>query len=190
MSSIGKFGIWVSNDTKWGHDLQSPWRSRYATMDSNIELLLFLNLYILVSPSSGGWREILPSVPFIIRYPGRGAESQWIWTQCECWDVLPLCCSVFPSSSNIWLQERDPIQLQMDLNSVLWLAHTIDDCWNWNLQGGKSAVQKRDYTLCTDIMIKYTLSEPAAGGISSWPLNLYAMCQAACLQALSMAPLV
>jgi len=50
--------------------------------------------------------------------------------------------------------------------------------------GGKSAIQKRDYTLCIDFMIKYTLSEPAAGGISSWSLTLYAMCQTACLRAL------
>ena len=102
--SVGRQSWWAASEFEWAtilredmiysaHGGHAMWR-----WISNIELLLFLTLYILVSPSSGGWREILPSVPFIIRYPGRGAESQWIWTQCECWDVLPLCCSVFPTS--------------------------------------------------------------------------------------------
>jgi len=37
--------------------------------------------------------------------------------------------SAFPSSCNIRLQEREPchpIKLQKDLNSALWLAHTVD----------------------------------------------------------------
>ena len=37
-------------------------------------------------------------------------------------------CSVFPSSCNIRLQERElchPIKLQKDLNSAIWLAHKV-----------------------------------------------------------------
>jgi len=41
----------------------------------------------------------------------------------------PPSYSAFPSSCNIRLQEREPchpIKLQKDLNSALWLAHTVD----------------------------------------------------------------
>ena len=44
------------------------------------------------------------------------------------YDVIH-CYSVFPSWCNIRLQEREPchpIRLQKDLNSALWLAHTVD----------------------------------------------------------------
>ena len=61
-------------------------------------------------------------------------------------------CSTFPSSCNIRLQEREPchpIKLQKDLNSALWLAHTVELLQPEVARTWKSAVLQAKAALLT-----------------------------------------